>query len=160
MNEQTVKTLIRKGDQVAVIRGEARNLVQTEKKGGESKPAVATVDRIDRKRGRVWLRVELERQQDSMGRQKPVRGLEVYKNVKFNPQNNEPGGTRVVPRAIELSNIQLRCPKCGRVGAMHAVRKRGIIEEGRVRNGLKKDGVIVKRVCKGSSKKPGCNHEF
>lgn len=159
MSANFEKTLIRKGDQVAVIRGEAKNLAQTGKDGATT-PAVATVDRIDRKRGKVWLRMDLNREQDGMGRQKPLRGLEVYKNIKFNPQTNEPGGTRVAPRGIQLSNVQLKCPKCGRVGAMDPDRKVGVIEQGVQRNGLKKSGVIVKRVCKGSSKKPGCGHVF
>lgn len=160
MSANFMKTLIRKGDQVAVIRGEGKNLVQKDKKTGAESAAIATVDRIDRRRGKVWLRVDLERTQDSMGRQKPLRGIEIYKNIKFNPQTNEPGGTRVVARGLQISNVQLKCPKCGRVGPMDGERKVGVIEDGKQRNGLKKSGVIVKRVCKGSSKKPGCGHVF
>ena len=155
MSSNFFKTLIRKGDQVAVIRGEGRTTLVETGKDAVEKQVFATVDRIDRRRGKVFLRTPLERAQDSMGRQKPLRGIEVYKNIKFNPQTNEPGGTRVVPRGIQLSCVQLRCPKCGRVGVMKAERKAGVMEQGTVRNGL-----IIKRVCKGSSKKPGCGNVF
>lgn len=114
-------TLIRTGDKVLVISGEAANVVSQE--DDKEVQRQATVIAIDRLNGAVKLQFEgLSRNRDAQGRDMPIRGLEVLKNHRFNPQADDPGGQRVQARWIDISNVALIDPSTGKTGKI--VRKK------------------------------------
>ena len=110
-----IRTLVRVGDKVVVISGEARNVVT---ESGDDKRQ-ATVVAIDRVKGKVRLTFEdLRRETDEQRREVPVRGIETFKTHRFNPQADEPGGLRPKARWIDLSNIALVDPSTGKPDAV------------------------------------------
>ena len=95
-----IKTQICKGDKVVIIRGEGK--LQEEK--GQRK--VCTVLKVDRIKGRVWL--EMARPKARRGeREEPVRGVEVWKTVRYDQKSGEAGGLKIVRRPIHVSNVKL-----------------------------------------------------
>ncbi|MFH1377184.1 MAG: hypothetical protein ABIH86_00340 [Planctomycetota bacterium] len=110
-----IRTLIRVGDHVMVISGEARNIV-TETGGAKRLATVAAVDRI---KGKVRLVFDdLARETDANRREVPIRGIESYKSYRFNPQADEPGGLRPKSRWIDISNVGLVDPSTGSLDTM------------------------------------------
>jgi ribosomal protein L24 len=96
-----IKTKICKGDKVRIIRGEGRLTV--DEKG---KPVLCTVLSVDRSSGRAVL--EVPRPKAKRGeREKPTRGLEVWKTVRYNAKSGEAGGLKIVKRPIHVSNLQV-----------------------------------------------------
>lgn len=96
-----VKTKICRGDKVVVIRGAARGAVDA-----ENKPVVCTVLKVDRQKGLALL--EMPRPRAKRGeREKPLRGIEVWKTVRYNPQSGEAGGLKLIKRPIHVSNLKI-----------------------------------------------------
>lgn len=96
-----IKTQICKGDKVVIIRGEGK--LQEEKKG---EPKVCTVLKVDRIKGRVWL--EMARPKARKGdRELPLRGVEVWKTVRYDAKSGEAGGLKIVRRPVHVSNVKV-----------------------------------------------------
>ena len=96
-----IKTKICKGDKVKIIRGEGK--LQADDKG---EPKLCTVLKVDRIKGRVWL--EIPRPKTRRGeREMPVRGVEVWKTVRYDAKSGEAGGLKIVKRSIHVSNVKL-----------------------------------------------------
>jgi ribosomal protein L24 len=97
-----VKTRFARGDKVHIVRGEASRTLRDEK----GLPQVCTILKVDRVKGRVW--VEVPRPKMRLGeRETPMRGVEVWKTARYNPQRGEAGGLKVVKRPIHVSNLKL-----------------------------------------------------
>jgi ribosomal protein L24 len=97
-----VKTRISKGDKVRIIRGEGRSAAVDEK----GKAVLCTVLNVDRATGRAFL--EIPRPKTKRGeREKPVRGIEVWKTVRYNAKRGEAGGLKIVKRPIHVSNLEV-----------------------------------------------------
>ncbi len=96
-----IKTKICKGDKVEIIHGEGK--LQADDKG---KRKVCTVLQVDRIKGRVWL--EMPRPKARRGeRETPIRGVEVWKTVRYDAKSGEAGGLKIQRRAIHISNVKL-----------------------------------------------------
>lgn len=96
-----IKTKICKGDKVEVICGEGK--LQVDEKGGRK---VCTVLKVDRIKGQVWL--EMPRPKAKRGqRETPVRGVEVWKTVRYDAKSGEAGGLKIVRRPVHISNVKL-----------------------------------------------------
>lgn len=99
--KQAFSTRICKGDKVVIIRGEGRNLLDD-----KGKPLVCAVLQVNRAKGQLFL--EVPRPKAKRGeREKPVRGVEVWKTVRYNPKKGEAGGLKIVKRPIGVSNVKV-----------------------------------------------------
>ena len=98
---------IRKNDKIVVRQGEASYL-----RAPDGRPVRGVVIEVDRRKQTAL--VEFPRPKVPRGeREKPVRGLEVYKTVRYNPKAGEMGGLKIVKRPVPLSRLALVCPGCG-----------------------------------------------
>ena len=96
-----VKTKICKGDKVVVIKGAARLA-----KDANHQPVVCTVIKVDRQKGLALL--EMPRPRAKRGeRDKPLRGIELWKTVRYNPQSGEAGGLKLIKRPVHVSNLKI-----------------------------------------------------
>lgn len=94
-------TQIGKGDKVVIVRGEGRNLVDE-----KNKPLVCSVLQVNHAKGHVYL--EVPRPKAKRGeREKPVRGAEVWKTVRYNPKSGEAGGLKIIKRPIRFANLRV-----------------------------------------------------
>lgn len=131
-------TLIRKNDKVVVLRGEASFL-----RGLDGKAVQGTVIEVDRDAEKALI--EFPRPKVARGeRERPVRGLEVYKSVRYNQKTGEMGGLKIIKRPVPLCNLSLVCPKCGG----RKFRREVVKAEGEKKQ--------VSRVCK----KKECGHKL
>ena len=95
-----IKTKICKGDKVVLFRGEGRNLVE------KDKPLVCTVLKVDRIKGLALL--DVPRPKVKRGeREKPIRGVEAWKTVRYNPKSGEAGGLKIVKRPVPVANLKV-----------------------------------------------------
>jgi ribosomal protein L24 len=96
-----VKTKVCKGDKVMVIRGDLRT-----KRDEKGQPLIGTVLQVDRDKGVVWL--EMPKPKTKRGeKEKPLKGLEVWKSVRYNPQKGEAGGLKIIKRPIPVCNLKV-----------------------------------------------------
>ena len=94
-------TQIGKGDKVVIVRGEGRNLVDE-----KNKPLVCSVLQVNRSKGHVLL--EVPRAKTKRGeKEKPVRGAEVWKTVRYNPKSGEAGGLKIIKRPVRCANVRV-----------------------------------------------------
>lgn len=101
---------IRKNDKIVLRRGEAAYSLRQP----DGMPVQGTVLEVNRAKGTVL--VEFPRPKVPRGeKEKPIRGVEVYKTVRYNPRLGEMGGLKLVKRPIPLCNVALVCPDCGGV---------------------------------------------
>ncbi|MCX7803571.1 MAG: hypothetical protein N3A38_00125 [Planctomycetota bacterium] len=127
---------IRKNDRIVLRRGEAAHYLR----GPDGKPAQGTVIEVDRARGTAL--VEFPRPKTPRGeKEKPIRGVEVYKTVRYNPRLGEMGGLKIEKRPIPLCNLALVCPDCGGMKFRREVER------------LEGDRKKVWRVCKKCSRR-------
>ncbi|MCW8130034.1 MAG: hypothetical protein KIS92_06775 [Planctomycetota bacterium] len=97
-----VKTEICKGDKVQFVSGYGRNYVDEKTK----KPVVCTVLKVDRIKGLAVL--DMPRQKAKRGEQeKPRKGVEVWKTVRYNPKSGEAGGLKIQKRPVHVSNLKI-----------------------------------------------------
>ncbi|MCZ7647377.1 MAG: hypothetical protein M5U26_19320 [Planctomycetota bacterium] len=96
-----IKTDIHKGDKVKIVSGEGRNAL--DEKG---QPLLCTVLQVDRIKGRAILEVPKKRAKRGE-KEKPLRGLEQWKTVRYNPKSGEAGGLKIVKRPVALSNLEV-----------------------------------------------------
>ena len=97
-----VKTSIRKGDQVVIVRGEGSNAMDEATK----KPVVCTVLKVDRTKGRAIIEMPHPRKRGSE-RETPLRGVEQWKTARYNQKTGEAGGLKIVKRPVHLSNLKV-----------------------------------------------------
>ena len=96
-----IKTKICKGDKVVVLSGSAAGA-----QDANGKPVVCTVLKVDRTKGTVLL--EMPKPKTKRGeREKPLRGVELWKTVRYNPQSGEAGGLKLIKRPIHVSNLKV-----------------------------------------------------
>jgi ribosomal protein L24 len=103
-----IKTEICKGDKVELIAGFGRNYEDEKSK----KPVQCTVIKVDRVKGYALL--EMPRQKAKRGEQdKPRKGVEVWKTVRYNPKSGEAGGLKILKRPVHISNLKVveKAPK-------------------------------------------------
>jgi len=96
------KSAICKGDKVIIVRGAGSGAVDEATK----KPVLCTVLKVDRDKNRALLEMPHPRRKGEE-RQKPLRGVEQWKTVRYNPKTGEAGGLKVEKRPVHLSNLQL-----------------------------------------------------
>lgn len=97
-----VKTEICKGDKVQLISGYGRNYADEKNK----QPVICTVLKVDRIKGYALL--DMPRQKAKRGEQeKPRKGVEVWKTVRYNPKSGEAGGLKIVKRPVHVSNLKI-----------------------------------------------------
>jgi ribosomal protein L24 len=96
------KQTICKGDKVTIIRGEGATHIDPE----TQKAVICTVLQVDRLKQRALLDIPRPKQKRAE-KQKPVRGVEIWKTARYNPKTGEAGGLKIVKRPIHLSNLQL-----------------------------------------------------
>ncbi|GMV80961.1 MAG: hypothetical protein AMXMBFR7_21450 [Planctomycetota bacterium] len=96
-----IKSKICKGDKVRIVQGEGRNA-----KDEQGAPLVCTVLQVDRIKGRAVLEVPKKRAKRGE-KEKPTRGLEHWKTVRYNPKSGEAGGLKIMKRPIALANLEL-----------------------------------------------------
>jgi len=95
-----IKTKICKGDKVVVFRGEGRYLV------AKGKSLVCEVIKVDRVKGLAHL--EVPRVKAKRGeREVPLRGVEAWKTVRYNPKSGEAGGLKILKRPIQVANLKI-----------------------------------------------------
>lgn len=97
-----VKTKIRKGDKVVILRGAGAGALDETTK----KQVLCTVLKVDRDTGRALLEMPRPRQK-SGEKQKPLRGVEQWKTARYNPKTGEAGGLKIVKRPVHVSNLQM-----------------------------------------------------
>jgi ribosomal protein L24 len=97
-----VKTKIRKGDKVVIVRGEGSGAIDESTK----KPLLCTVLKVDRSVGRALLEMPHPRQK-SGEKQKPLRGVEQWKTARYNQKTGEAGGLKIVKRPVHVSNLRI-----------------------------------------------------
>lgn len=96
-----IKTKICKGDKVIIRKGEGSNY-----EDASGKPVLCTVLKVDRIKGRVI--VDLPRPKAKKGeRETPMRGVESWKTVRYNPKSGEAGGLKIVKKSIHVSNLEI-----------------------------------------------------
>jgi len=96
------KSAICKGDKVFIVRGAGSNAVDEVTK----KPVLCTVLKVDRGKNRALLEMPHPRRKGGE-RQTPLRGVEQWKTVRYNPKTGEAGGLKVEKRPVHLSNLRL-----------------------------------------------------
>ncbi len=95
------KTKICKGDKVVILSGSAHGALDD-----KGKPVVCSVLKVDRIKGTAL--VEMPRPKTKRGeREKPLRGVEHWKTVRYNPQSGEAGGLKIIKRPIHVSNLKI-----------------------------------------------------
>jgi len=97
-----IKTSIRKGDKVVIVRGAGAGAVDDATK----KPVVCTVLKVDRTKGCALLEMPKPRKRSSE-RETPLRGVEQWKTARYNPKTGEAGGLKIVKRPVHLSNLKV-----------------------------------------------------
>jgi ribosomal protein L24 len=96
------KTRLAKGDKVVVFRGEASRSLRDEK----GQALICTILRVERAKGRAW--VEAPRPKARHGeKETPIRGVEAWKTMRYNPRAGEAGGLKIVKRPISVCNMKL-----------------------------------------------------
>ena len=94
-----IKTKICKGDKVIIRKGEGRHFEES-----KGKPQPCLVLKVDRIKGRVII--ELPRPKAKKGeRETPMRGVESWKTVRYNPKSGEAGGLKIIKKSIHVSNV-------------------------------------------------------
>ena len=96
-----ITTRIKKGDKVVIIRGEGRNAVDD-----KGKQVVCAVLQVDKRKGLAFLEVPKPKTRRGE-REKPQRGLEQWKTVRYNPQSGEAGGLKIRKKPVHVSNLKV-----------------------------------------------------
>ena len=93
---------IAKGDKVVVFRGAARHL--RDEKG---QPLVGTVLQVDPHARMALVEMPRPKGRPRGERETPLRGVECWKTVRYNPNTGERGGLKIIKRPVHLANLKL-----------------------------------------------------
>lgn len=100
MKNTIIKTKICKGDKVIIIKGEG--LIDPDTK----KPAVCTVTKVDRIKGKLLLDGPKPKGKKS-DKPEPLGGIEQWKTARYNQKTGEAGGLKIIKRPIHVSNVRV-----------------------------------------------------